>query len=285
MINEEFLKEQGIDETKHKAILSAFNEATKGMLTPDDLNKQKGDAVRSMMEGFENSIFEATKIQKNNNEKASEYAKRAFEAFHKTSYESKINELSGLNKELNDKIKAGIKDPELVSKIEALEQTLETERTAFKEKEQAWESENTKREKLSAYKSLLPKFKDDIDSEFKKFKIDGVLNELLGKEVVEVEGKLIIKGDETNGFTNTPVEEYFKESFKSIIDEKIVQNGTGLKPRGQGDNVVLDISDNDSASEKEAKIRAYLKSQGINSIDSRYSEEFTKLRTKYVLKK
>ena len=285
MITKEFLTEQGIDETKHEAIISAFEESKKGFFTGEQLRKEKGDAVRSMMEGFEKSIFEVTNVEKNNNEKASDYATRAFEAFHKTGYEAKITELQNLNNELNDKIKKGIKDPELVAKLDALEQTLNTEREAFKQKETEWQSETAKRDKLTKYNSLIPKLKTDIDADYKKFKVDSMLNELLGKEVVEVDGKLLIKGDETNGFTNIEVEAFMKENLKNIIDEKHTQTGTGLKPAQGGDGTVLDISDNESPQAKEAKIREYLNKQGLNTVSKEYTEQFKSLREKYILKK
>lgn len=285
MINEEFLKEQGIDETKHEAIISAFAESTKGLFDEKELSRQKGDAVRSMMEGYEEAAFKAYNIPKLDNEKASEYNIRSAKEYWTKHYEDKINELTTLNSELSEKAKNGIKDEELLQKYSALEQTLETERNTFKQEKETWESENTKREKLNAYKSLIPKLKEDIDPEYKKFKVDGLLDSLLGKEVVEADGKLLIKGDETNGFTNTLVDEYLKENLKGILDEKHVQTGTGRRPAGGGDPAVIDISDSDTPQAKEAKIRAYLRDKGMNTTSENYSEEFGRLRKKYILKK
>jgi len=282
MINEDFLKEQGIDETKHEAIISAYNNAVSKL--QDDHKTDKSGAVKSMMEGFEGNIFNVTKIEKNANEKASDYAIRAFDTFHKTNYESKINELTDLNKELDGKIKAGIKDPELAQKIEALEQTLETERKGFQEKETAWESEKAREAKVNKYKSLLPKLKADADQDYKDYKVNGVIEVLVGKDVVDDgKGNLIIKGDESNQFTNTPVIDFLKENLKGIIDEGHQQTGTGQK--ASGSTVVIDISDSDSPQAKDGKIRDYLKEKGIKVTDKEYSEQFKELRTKYILKK
>lgn len=249
------------------------NAASQGAETL--FNQKIGDKTKEWYNQLDNDVLSVTGIQRNQDEKSYDYNKRA----HQSNLE-KIKQLELTNKELEAKLSSGDTDGVWKSKYENVE-------SEYQKNLKAKEEELNKLRGMTetfAKSQEIGKIFDPIKSMFKKdlpgyFQThqDHILNEVISKSK-QKDGNWIMTKDGENELLDQnlapiKVEDYLKQQFKDVFDEKRTQNGTGT---GQDQNFetengkVIVPADLDTR----AKIQEYLATRGLVLGTKEYHEAY-----------
>lgn len=295
MITKEFLSESGIPEEKHEAILNKFDESlneftdkiksvTKVDVQPDEgetkadylarmIKIDKNDAVKSVYNNFTPVIKSAFGVEKIEGEKETDWLKRAAAS----KIESVQNDFTKKIREYEEKLSKGIKDTDLLKKVEDLQKVLDDERAAKETLNKEWETKFSKKDKEYLLKSDLPKFRDDVAASVKEMAVNAILSGIIDKglEVTEKDGKRFINLGEEEKFRTIELSEYYKDKLKGIVADDAASgagSGAGRKP---ADFIKLERN------EALNYIRAELENKGLKRGSQDYIKEFTRLKEEW----
>lgn len=196
---------------------------------------QISEYSKSQWETVENAVKEVAGVEKVENEKATDYLKRAFS--------EKLKGVEELNKQLEELKKDGDKSGVLKAEIEKIQaEAAQKIAEATQEKEQLLRTIQT--EKLSnsiqnELSELRGKYNKDLDDNIIKGFEANILNQLNPQSIKEVEqdGKkhlILLKEDGTpmvdGEFKQVTVKSFLENALKPIFGEQKQQNGAGTKP-------------------------------------------------------
>lgn len=280
MITIDDLKTAGIAEDKATQIITDLGDAVK-KFTPENVGKKAFDEV-------DMSVLMLTKIQKDNNEKTTDYVKRALNEYSISQSEEKSKELTAKISDLEEKLKNHKGDETLKAEIHALKEEKaklpDLKNQWVKEWKDKFDETNTKLEKLekiSVLKSVLPdKIKSDLSKDYVDFKINNALENALknfDKFETSTDGTLFLI-DSVN-VDKVVAKEFFKENLKDIIDAGTNATGGGASGgNGANKSNTLQFEPDASPGQKVTKIREFLATQkGIDSMNPKFEEEFNTL--------
>jgi hypothetical protein len=282
VITKEHLKKLEIDDEKAGQIIELLGNAASKLYHEDGYKKAKDEV--------DLEVLTLTKIPKNNDERSSDYMKRAVGEYTEKIIGEKTTDLNGKIAELDKKVKEKPGDEGLKAELQALKDEkakfpdIISEKVKEKEEElKKVREEYDKDKKLWGLRKSLPlKFKADVDPEFKEFKINQALTEAMKDyDVIEETADGTILKNSVN-YNQKSAKEYFAAKLESIIDKGISQPGGGGGKGGDegagGDKKELKFDDDDTDSKKLTKIREYLATEkGLSSFDANYETEFNKL--------
>jgi len=271
----EKLKELGISEELAPKVIDLHN----GVVTEKESIADK--RVKKAFDDVDLAILTNTKVAKVDNEKTTEYAKRAYD----TLFETQKTDLDSKIQELQDKLDNHGGDETLKQEIATLKQ----EKADFQKiKDDAVNEVKTKYDELngeytsfkrtSQVKSSLPNnFKKDLDSEFKSYKVKLSIEKALKEydQVEEKDGKLYLVNSEK--FEKKDASEFFKEDLKTLLDEGNSQEGGGAGNKGKETPSELKLSEEMPKGEKIQKIKDFIVAKGISPISNEFSTEYQKL--------
>jgi hypothetical protein len=276
------LKASGLDEEKGKQVLDLLGDAGK-KFTPENVGKKAFDEV-------DLSVLTLTKVPKLDNEKSTEYLKRA----HSVSLEAAITEKTkALNDEIADvKLKLAAKpgDEKLMKELSDLKEEKAKFPDLINGKVKEWKdkAENAERElndhkTTSQLKTALPaKFKADLPKKFIDYEVEGALKEArakFGKMETGSDGILYLINETT--YEKVKATDWFAAQLKDIVDGGTVQTGGGASGgAGTGGASELVLPKDMPKGEKILKIEAHLIQKGITKLDPKWDAEYKALMIK-----
>jgi hypothetical protein len=279
MITIDDLKTIGLEEEKAKQALELLGDAAK-KFTPENVGKKAFDEVDLAM-------LTLTKVPKNDNEKTTDYVKRANQAWLEgqiTERTAQINEeITGLKEQL----KNHKGDETLKARITALEEEKAKFPDVINEKTKEWKLKYEQTEKTfndfkyeATLKSSMPaKFKD-LPSKFIEYEKSQAITEAkqkFGKTETGSDGQLYLINETT--YEKVKASDWFSERLKDIIDTGHTQAGGGSGD-GQSTGGELILPPEMPKAEKIQKIEAYIVQSGISKIDPRFAPKFKELMIK-----
>lgn len=289
MLTTEKLKEYGVADDKHEAILKDFDTYKTGIT--ETHKTDKADAQSTMMNGQDKVIFEATGIEKLPNEWTSKYAVRAGGLSKQKEFDTYKNDttlkIEGLDKQISEGFSGA--DEKLKEQNNSLITTIDSERESWKVKETEFNAKYDNYVADQALLSEMPAFKSDINPEIADILKEKVLKEIKEKYDIKTDKDrdTILVTKEGVEFSQQKLKEFYSERLKDYIEVKRIQNGTGSSGAGAGtgDGGSLSIIDTDTPHIVMSKIRDSLVKEGIDINSEEGQKEYRKRYDKYVLKK
>lgn len=281
MIAKEDLLKVKLDEEKANQVMELLGESAKVLYAKDEYAKAMGDVDRS--------ILMAYGIPKNPNETTSAYQKRAATTKMNEIITAKETEHASTIDDLNKKLLAKPGDEKLVKELQDAKAELAKIPDLIDEKVNEWKSkyEEVEREfnsfkTQSELKSFLPKFKDDVDPEFRDFKVKSAIDKILASKELQKtdDGKLLIY-DPVN-HERTPADSYLSKELEAIAFKAVIQNGGGAggdngNPGGSGKGT-LKFAEGLTNIEKYNSIKEHIGTQeGIDKFAPNYSKRLNEL--------
>lgn len=240
-------------------------------------NEKIGDKTKEFYTQLDNDVFSVTGIQRNQDEKSYDYNKRV----HQSNLE-KINSLEATNKELEAKLKSGDVDSVWKNKYESLEkeakQNILLKQEEINKLKGVADRYTTSEQINRIFAPISAQFKKDLPGYFKTHQ-DHVLNEVISK-AKQKDGDWIMTKDGDNelhdqNLNPIKVEDYLKQQFKDVFDEKRIQNGTGTGqvdvPNGQPGELVVPKN-----IDTREKLQEYLAEMGIPRRTNEWNEAYQK---------
>jgi len=279
-MDKDFLIQAGVPEDKVEGIIAEHSKEVSGIVTAAssviklEVQKEDGesdaqylarrikldkdDAVKGAYSNLSGAIKEVYGIEKKDGERESDYLKRASK---EKSLETE-NNLKDEIKTLNDKIKAGVKDPELIKERDELKNLLEEERQGRIKDKEDWELAETKKSKISMLKSALPSFNDTLPKKTINLSVQSEIDELMAIEGVEIfkdeKDEISIRYGADQKYKTVKVSEIFAEKFKGLIKEESKGGAGSAGDKGGAGSKVLDIKDDAAPHEVNKEIQRHV---------------------------
>lgn len=278
MITQDNLKKIGLDEEKSKQVIDILGDASSKLYHEDGYKKAKDED--------DLSFLTVTKIAKKDDERSSDYHKRAVQEYANSLVMAKESELTSQITDLNEKLKAKPGDEKLVKELHELKEEKkkfqEIVDAKVKEKEDELirvKSEYDNEKKGWALSSSVPTNLIG-EADYISFKRKQALEKAMKEyDVVEEEnGETVLKNSRT--YSKMLAKDFFSKELEPIIDKGNNQGGGGagkgiVPPKNNGE---LKLDENMSEHEKVVAIREYLTTQkAIPIYDSRYTQEMNKI--------
>jgi len=282
MINIDDIKKAGIaDDEKAQNILTVLGDLSKS-LTFENVARKAFDEV-------DQAVLMHTKIKKNDNEKTTDYLKRAHSEWLNQSVSEKTHDLNKQIKEAEEKYKNHKGDETLKAELDQLKKErdeLPNLRNqwvkAEKDRADKAEAEITKIKTEQVIRGSLPaKFKAEYekDKSYIDFKVQSAMEKAQKKfDKFETDSNGVVYGIDSVHTEKLQLSEFFKTELVDIIDTGVSQNGggagkqTGGGSAGASSEISFGQSDTDEV--KVDKIKAYLIQKGIMPFDKTWDTEW-----------
>lgn len=289
MITKDDLKKFDLDDEKSGQVMELLGTAAEKLYAENGYKKAKDEVDRE--------ILMLTKIAKKDDEKSSDYMKRATKEYSDKLIEDAKTDLNEQITGLEQKLKEKPGDEKLKQEIEDLktEKAKIPELIAAKVKEvqdklTQTESDYAKDKKVWNLKSAISgfKFKDDLDPEYREFKINAEINKALQDFDVFEETKDGLMMKNSTSYEQKLAKDYFATAYESIIDTGVNQlgggAGTGNKPPKKPTNGELKFEDDENDNSKISKIRTYLATtKNLDPLSNEFDKEFNTLLKEHKL--
>lgn len=217
-------------------------------------------------------------IDKNENEKATDYFKRSaglFKSGVKNSIEREYEPIKNELTTLQEKIKSGISDEKLKKEFDELKETYNITTKQMNELKESFESEKKDITLNFQIKNAIAGLKFNIeDKEYIDHKIGKFIADAKTEyEIVETDKGLLFKGNSKNGYKDFTIDELVNEKLGSLIKKdgeqakQIVQGAANARPD-------IQISQAKTKGEAYEIIRQKLITQGLKISSPDWEEKF-----------
>lgn len=288
MITKDHLQKVGLDDAKSAQVMELLGTAAEKLYHEDGYAKAMTDLDRAILTHFG--------VAKNNDEKTTDYFKRASLEKQTEALNAKETELSQKISELETKLTAKPGDEKLIKELnEAKDQVkkipdlIDAKVSEWKTKYETTEKEYSAFKTRNSLEKFIPKTKDGLDPEFIKFKVDAVMEKLLkSKEIQTTEDGKILIYDPIN-HERIPAEVYFSKELDSIAFKASGQTGGGASGN-QGSNFSgkssLKLDESMKDSEKYDAVKEFVHTQeGIDKFDPKFTTRMNELLKENKLEK
>jgi TPR repeat protein len=281
VITKEHLLKIGVAEDKAAQAMEILGAAAEKLYHEDGYAKAMSDLDRAILTHFG--------VAKRDDEKTSDYFKRAALEKQNEAITRKETELAGKITELESKLTAKPGDEKLIKELNEAKEQIKKIPDLVDEKVSEWKTKHDSIEKefnsfktISALQKYIPKLKDGLDDEFVKFKTESVMNKILQTKEIQTtdDGKLLIYDPKNHD--RTPADIFLAKEFDSLAYKETRQNGGGASASGGVSGSAgasgLKLDDTMKDNEKYDAIKEYVHTQeGIDKFDPKFTSRMNEL--------
>ncbi|MFW6370551.1 MAG: hypothetical protein ACOC10_05020 [Bacteroidota bacterium] len=297
MLTKEFLIEQGIKEEDANDVLGKLGDKAQLLVT----KKYANDGVNNAYSNIDRSVLTLTGLQKNNEEKTSDYISRALSHIKDSSGgDEKVQQLNQEIASLKEQIKTGKGDEnlkkmldttiqerdQLKTKLESFDKTLEEKTKEWKEKYEQTSSEYQKFKLVSDLKKAIPNnFRKDLPKDYIDFKVNSLIEKVLADydKIENENGEIVLKN--TEKFDVVKAADYFTNNLKDSLEGRQMA-GTGADGNGNTPPPSqLSLKEGMSNSEKYQAIKDFVVKQGLTVTSNEFKDKMKTLQIEHGLLK